>query len=118
MKRMLLVMLSMTFVAPLFAEEAAPAARTFDAKATKTLYDAKCKMCHGANGEGNPAMAKSFKLDVVALHLNAVALKDKADADLEKITVEGKGKMPAYKGKLTDAQIKDLIAYSRTLGTK
>ena len=30
-------------------------------------------------------------------------------------TTNGKDKMPAYKGKLTDAQIKDVIAYMRTL---
>ena len=31
-------------------------------------------------------------------------------------TTNGKGKMPAYKGKLTDAQIKDVVLYMRTLG--
>jgi mono/diheme cytochrome c family protein len=30
-------------------------------------------------------------------------------------TPMGKGKMPAYEGKLTDAQIKDVIGYIRTL---
>ena len=32
-------------------------------------------------------------------------------ADLVKITGEGKGKMPAYKGKLSDEQISDLVTY-------
>jgi mono/diheme cytochrome c family protein len=39
-----------------------------------------------------------------------------SDARLIASTANGKGKMPAYKGKLTDAQIKDVIAYMRTLG--
>jgi mono/diheme cytochrome c family protein len=30
-------------------------------------------------------------------------------------TKAGKGKMPAFAGKLTDAQIKDAVAYVRTL---
>jgi mono/diheme cytochrome c family protein len=30
-------------------------------------------------------------------------------------TKNGKGKMPAYAAKLTDAQIKDVISYIRTL---
>ena len=29
-------------------------------------------------------------------------------------TTNGMGKMPAFKGKLTDAQIKDSVAYFRT----
>jgi mono/diheme cytochrome c family protein len=38
-----------------------------------------------------------------------------SDADLTAAITDGKGKMPAYKGKLTDAQIKDLVGYIRTL---
>jgi mono/diheme cytochrome c family protein len=38
-----------------------------------------------------------------------------SDADLEKVTKEGKGKMPKYEGKLTDDQIKGLIKYIRSL---
>jgi cytochrome c6 len=30
-------------------------------------------------------------------------------------TTNGKGKMPAFKGKLTDAQIKDSVLYFRSL---
>jgi len=35
--------------------------------------------------------------------------------ELIEATTNGKGKMPAYKGKLTDAQIKDVVTYIRTL---
>ncbi len=41
-----------------------------------------------------------------------------SDADLIAATKNGKGKMPAYSGKLTDPQIKDVIAYIRTLQKK
>jgi mono/diheme cytochrome c family protein len=37
------------------------------------------------------------------------------DAQFIASTKNGKGKMPAYNGKLTDAQIKDAISYIRTL---
>ena len=40
------------------------------------------------------------------------------DAELIAATKNGKGKMPAYDGKLTDAQIKETIAYIRTLQKK
>jgi mono/diheme cytochrome c family protein len=38
-----------------------------------------------------------------------------SDARFALTTRNGEGKMPAYNGKLTDAQIKDVIAYIRTL---
>ena len=40
------------------------------------------------------------------------------DAELIAVTKNGKGKMPAHNGKLTDAQIKEAIAYIRTLQKK
>ena len=42
----------------------------------------------------------------------------KSDADLIAATINGKGKMPAYKGKLSDADIKATIAYIHTLQKK
>ena len=56
-------------------------------------------------------MGKSMKI---------VSFKDAAqvkltDAQLIGSTTDGKGKMPAYKGKLTDAQIKDVVTFIRTL---
>jgi cytochrome c6 len=74
-------------------------------------YKSKCQMCHGADGTGNTPAGKSTKIhsfsdpDVVKM----------SDADLIAVTTNGKNKMPAYKGKLTDAQIKDVVAYIRTL---
>jgi mono/diheme cytochrome c family protein len=37
------------------------------------------------------------------------------DAELIAAVTNGKGKMPAYKGKLTGDQIKSAVAYIRTL---
>jgi cytochrome c6 len=74
-------------------------------------YKAKCAMCHAADGTGNTPAGKSMK----AVSFSDPSVKMLSDAQLEAITKDGKGKMPAYKGKLTDAQIHDLIAYVRTL---
>jgi mono/diheme cytochrome c family protein len=41
-----------------------------------------------------------------------------SDDDLIGITTNGHNKMPAYKGKLTDAQIKNLTAYIHTVQKK
>ncbi len=43
------------------------------------------------------------------------SIQGMSDADLAAAITNGKGKMPAYKGKLTDAQISGLAAYIKTL---
>jgi mono/diheme cytochrome c family protein len=72
----------------------------------------KCAMCHGADGLAATPMGKSMKI----LSMKDPAMVSAPDARLIASTENGKGKMPAYKGKMTDAQIKDVIAYMRTLG--
>jgi mono/diheme cytochrome c family protein len=90
------LLLAASFAVPVFAQG--------DAAAN---YKAKCAMCHAADGTGNKAMkVASFK---------APEMVKASDAQLITSTKDGKGKMPAYTGKLTDAQIKDLVAYIRTL---
>lgn len=75
------------------------------------LYKAKCAMCHGADGVGNTPVGKSMRVNSFKSDADVKA----TDADLIKVTKDGKGKMPAYAGKLTDAQIGDVVAYIRTL---
>jgi len=68
-------------------------------------------MCHAADGTGNTPAGKSMG----ALPFKSAALIKASDADLIAATTNGKGKMPAYKSQLTDAQISALITYIRTL---
>lgn len=75
------------------------------------LYKAKCVMCHGPDGSGATPAGKALK---AASFKDAVLVKA-ADPELIAVATKGKGKMPAYEGKLTDAQIKAVIAYVRTL---
>jgi len=75
------------------------------------IYKAKCLMCHGPDGMANNPAGKALK---------AVSFKDPAvikasDAELFAAVKNGKGKMPAENGKLTDAQIKAAIQYVHTL---
>jgi mono/diheme cytochrome c family protein len=69
-------------------------------------YKAKCAMCHGADGSKTTMGSKA---------LNSPDVQKMSDADLTAVIAKGKGKMPAYKGKLTDAQIKDVVGYVKTL---
>jgi mono/diheme cytochrome c family protein len=101
----------MASVILLAASIAAPAfAQSSGADVYKTATP-KCAMCHGADGLAATPVAKSMKV---------VSFKDPSmikvsDAQFIASTTNGKGKMPAYKGKLTDAQIKDVVQYIRTL---
>ncbi len=63
-------------------------------------FKAKCAMCHGANGEGKPAM-------------KTAPLKDSAAKPADELTATiSKGKlpkMPAFGAKLTPEQVKGLV---------
>ena len=74
-------------------------------------YTSKCQMCHGADGAGTTPAGKAMK----APSFLSPAVVKEPNADLIAATKNGKGKMPAYAGKLTDAEIKDVIAHIRTL---
>ncbi len=71
-------------------------------------YKAKCAMCHGPDGKKeNPAMGTKA--------LTSPEVQKMSVADLTTAITNGKGKMPAYKGKLTDDQIKSLVKFIRSL---
>lgn len=75
------------------------------------LFKSKCAMCHGADGKGDTAMGKAKGLK----DLGSADVQSKSDADLNGMITNGKGAMPSYKGKLTDAQIDSLVKYIRSL---
>jgi mono/diheme cytochrome c family protein len=77
----------------------------------EATYKAKCQMCHGASGAADTPTAKMLKVKPIS------------DPDIKKLTADqefasvknGKGKMQPFKDKLTDAQIKDAVAFYRGL---
>lgn len=80
------------------------------AQDSAALYKSKCQICHGPDGKGS---AVGKKMGTKPFDSPDVAKQ--TDSQLIATTKNGKGKMPKYEGKLTDAQIKGLIAYIRTL---
>jgi mono/diheme cytochrome c family protein len=77
----------------------------------EATYKAKCAMCHGADGAGNTPVGKNMKVRSLKSPEDIKA----TDAELIKQTKDGVGKMQGYAGKLTDAQINDVVGYIRTL---
>lgn len=67
------------------------------------LYAKKCAICHGKDGKGS---AGGIKMGVKDL-----AKETASEADLVKDIANGKGKMPAFKGKLTEAEIDSLAKF-------
>jgi mono/diheme cytochrome c family protein len=74
-------------------------------------YKAKCQSCHGAEGTPNPGIAKMMGVKPVS----DPSVKSLSEAQMITDTTSGKGKMPAFKGKPTDSQIKDSVDYFRSL---
>ena len=79
-----------------------------------TLFKSKCVMCHGADGTGATTMGKKFGIRSFA----SPDVQKQTDAVLTTTIKNGKGKMPAYGGKLTDADIKALVAHIRSFAKK
>src|ERR1700733_2683021 len=74
-------------------------------------YKAQCQMCHGATGLGDTPAGKAMK----ARPFNSPDVLKESDADLIAVIKNGKNKMPAFTGKLTDAENTDLVAVILTL---
>ena len=74
-------------------------------------YKAKCQMCHGTGGLGDTPAGKAMG----AHPFNSPDVLKESSTDLTAAIKNGKGKMPAFTGKLTDAQITDLVAFIHTL---
>jgi cytochrome c6 len=80
------------------------------AQSGEATYKAKCQMCHGATGLADSGAGKAMKVKPVT----DPDVKKMSEADMIKATENGVGKMTAFKGKLSDAEIKGAVEYFRT----
>jgi mono/diheme cytochrome c family protein len=101
------------FVAALAFSLSTPAVFA-DSQAGIALFKAKCAMCHGADGKGDTAMGKNLKLK----DFSSDDVQNVHDSEMKTLIENGNGKMPAFKGKLTDKQLGDVIQFVRTLKKK
>ena len=75
-----------------------------------TTFDAKCAKCHGKDGRG-----KTFRGKLVHARdlTSAQWQNDVTDERLFNSVSNGRGKMPSFKKKLSEAEIDALVAYVR-----
>lgn len=92
-----------------------PAMAAGDAAKGAELYAKKCKLCHGVDGAGTPAMLKKYGAELKAL--GGAELQAKKDADLAKGVTGGKNHTALAKT-LQPADVDNLVAHIRTLKKK
>ena len=80
-----------------------------DAAANWTQH---CASCHGKDGSGSTMMGKKLGAKD---YRDAKAQAAFSDAEAAKAIKDGRGKMKGFGGKLSDADIKALVAYVRGL---
>jgi mono/diheme cytochrome c family protein len=79
----------------------------------KKAYADKCARCHGNTGKGDGPKAETLEKKP-ADYTDKKKMSEFTDAQLKKITLDGKQPMPAYQGKMSDKDLDDVIAYIRT----
>ncbi|MHB1145251.1 MAG: c-type cytochrome [Thiobacillus sp.] len=88
----------------------------------KAVYDKSCLECHGAGGKGQPG---DWRVRDADGHFPPPPLDDSAHAWHHPTAVlleviregspQGQGKMPGWKGRLTEQEMQDVVAYIKSL---
>ena len=98
--------------APSAAQTPAPATSTPDElAAARTNFQKTCVACHGETGEGGLVTVEGKKLKVPSFK-SAHAAKE-PDSEFIKQIHEGGDGMPAFKDKLSEQEIADLVRFVR-----
>lgn len=108
------IMLAALLTPSAFAGNGGAAAKG-DAAAGKDVFTKRCAMCHGPDASGDTPMAKALGTSIPDYRSKTV--QDMTDADLKKLIVEGKDKMPPQT-RLSDDDVANVIAYIRTFAAK
>jgi mono/diheme cytochrome c family protein len=91
-------------------------ARADDPGAGKTLYVQQCMVCHGIKGKGNGPSGKN--LNPKPTDFTTAVPDNELWVKATKLGTKAIGKsngMEGFATKLTDQQIKDVLAYAKTL---
>jgi cytochrome c6 len=75
------------------------------------VYKSNCALCHGPDGKGQTSLGKTLKLR----DLSSPEIQKQSDQELSDIVASGKGKMPAFKAKLSTDEITAVVGFIRAL---
>lgn len=109
----LVVILVIVAMSPL----AVAASSQGNAESGRKIYLESCQSCHGPTGKGDSDVA--VYLTPPPSNLTAKATQTKTDEELRKIILEGRPgtAMASFDGAFEEAQLSDLIAYLRSIGS-
>jgi len=81
----------------------------------RAIYEGQCASCHGPQGRGDGPEAPFLSPRPASLISAGTSIK--TDAELLAVIVKGKPRtaMPAWKDRLTDEQLHEVLAYIRSL---
>ena len=77
----------------------------------RLLYETKCAPCHGKDGVAKPPGSGSRNFNDPEFQ------STQTEDAIATITAEGKGKMPAYRSRLSPEQLHAIAAHVKTLGS-
>lgn len=89
-------------------------AKTDEISATKKIYTEKCVRCHKEDGTGGVTDIEGTKIK--APDLTTEKMKNEDDKEFIEVIENGAKEdgMPAFKSKLSDAEIKNLVKFIRS----
>ncbi|MBI3988218.1 MAG: cytochrome c [candidate division NC10 bacterium] len=90
-----------------------PLAIAADVARGKAIYNEKCALCHGRMGKGDGPVADSLKPRPPSFISKEMIAHP--DARHKAVMMEGRGNMPSFQGQLSEEEIEDVLAYTRTL---
>ena len=110
-------LLTLTLAVSLVGSVGVSAGQAADLANGKKVYADKCARCHGVSGKGDGPKAETLEKKP-ADYTDKKKMSELTDAQLKKVALDGKSPMPAYKGKMSDRDLEDVIAYIRTFAGK
>ncbi len=107
----------MKIIIPLVVALLSASAVPLHAADAKALWAANCMPCHGASGKGDTKMGQTLgAMDLTDAKKQASFTDAKATDSIKNgVKQNGKTTMKAFAGKLSDDDVKALVAYVRTL---
>jgi cytochrome c6 len=77
-------------------------------------YRKSCAVCHAPDGTGNSPTGKALKVR----DLTSAEVQEQTDEALTKVVADGKNTMPGFKSSMSPEQIREIVAFLRTLKKK
>lgn len=110
-------LLTLTLAVSLVGSAGVSAGQAADLANGKKVYADKCARCHGVSGKGDGPKAETLEKKP-ADYTDKKKMGGLTDVHLKKTVLDGEAPMPAYKGKISEKDLEDVIGYIRTFAGK